>query len=44
MMEEEIIKKNRADSTEESKQNIQKGAKGLFGSLKNFLVELFFFL
>ena len=43
MMEEEIIKKNRADSTEESKQNIQKGAKGLFGSLKNFLVELFDF-
>jgi uncharacterized hydrophobic protein (TIGR00271 family) len=43
MMEEEIIKKNRVDSTEESKQNIQKGAKGLFGSLKNFLVELFDF-
>lgn len=42
-MEEEINKKNRVDSTEESKQNIQKGAKGLFGSLKNFLVELFDF-
>jgi uncharacterized hydrophobic protein (TIGR00271 family) len=43
MMEEEINKKNRIDSTEESKQNIQKGAKGLLGSLKKFLIELFDF-
>ncbi|MFQ3181337.1 MAG: putative hydrophobic protein (TIGR00271 family) [Polaribacter sp.] len=43
MMEEEIHKKNRIDSTEESKQNIQKGAKGLLGSLKKFLIELFDF-
>ena len=42
-MEEEIHKKNRIDSTEESKQNIQKGAKGLLGSLKKFLIELFDF-
>jgi uncharacterized hydrophobic protein (TIGR00271 family) len=43
MMEEEINKKNRIDSTEESKQNIQKGVKGLLGSLKKFLIELFDF-
>jgi uncharacterized hydrophobic protein (TIGR00271 family) len=43
MMEEEINKKKRIDLTEESKQNIQKEAKGLLGSLKKFLIELFDF-
>jgi uncharacterized hydrophobic protein (TIGR00271 family) len=43
MMVGEIHKKNRIYSTEKSNQNIQKGAKGLLRSLKNFLFELFDF-
>jgi uncharacterized hydrophobic protein (TIGR00271 family) len=39
---EEDIQKNR-DSTSDSKQNIQKDAIGLFGSVQVFLIELFDF-
>jgi uncharacterized hydrophobic protein (TIGR00271 family) len=43
MMEEEIKTNSRASTTEESKQNIKKDAKGLFESIKKFLIELFDF-
>jgi uncharacterized hydrophobic protein (TIGR00271 family) len=43
MMEEQINKNNTFNSTEESKQNIQKDAKGLLDNLKKFLIELFDF-
>jgi uncharacterized hydrophobic protein (TIGR00271 family) len=43
MMEEEINKNNTFNSTEGSKQNIQKDAKGLLDNLKKFLIELFDF-
>jgi len=42
-MEEQINKNNTFNSTEESKQNIQKDAKGLLDNLKKFLIELFDF-
>ena len=42
-MEEEIKTNSRASTTEESKQNIKKDAKGLFESIKKFLIELFDF-
>jgi uncharacterized hydrophobic protein (TIGR00271 family) len=43
MMEEQINKNNTFNSTEGSKQNIQKDAKGLLDNLKKFLIELFDF-
>jgi uncharacterized hydrophobic protein (TIGR00271 family) len=42
-MEEQINKNNTFNSTEGSKQNIQKDAKGLLDNLKKFLIELFDF-
>ena len=42
-MEEETNKNNTFNSTQEAKQDFQKEAKGLFDTLKNFLVELFDF-
>ncbi|MDX6746757.1 DUF389 domain-containing protein [Polaribacter sp. PL03] len=42
-MEEDIKKDITANSTEESKQNVQEDAKGLLESIKKFLIELFDF-
>ena len=42
-MEEETNKNNTFNSTQEAKQDFQKEAKGLFYTLKNFLLELFDF-
>ena len=43
MMQEEIKKENSAKTSEASKQNIKKDAKGLWNSIKTFLIELFDF-
>ncbi|MFT5671850.1 MAG: putative hydrophobic protein (TIGR00271 family) [Polaribacter sp.] len=42
-MEEEVKKDNTLNTAEESKQNIKNDAKGLFESVKKFLIELFDF-
>ena len=42
-MQEEIKKENSAKTSEASKQNIKKDAKGLWNSIKTFLIELFDF-
>lgn len=42
-MQEEIKKENSAKISEGSKQNIKKDAKGLWNSIKTFLIELFDF-
>ena len=43
MMQEEIKQENSAKTSEASKQNIKKDAKGLWNSIKTFLIELFDF-
>lgn len=42
-MEEDFKKEITSESTEDSKQNVQKDARGLLESLKKYLIELFDF-